>query len=89
MQYVIALVREGKEKELDEVARDVLCVTARGKPIKPKTVGQQRYVNAILNNTVTIGVGPAGTGKTYLAVAAAVSAFREKKVSRIILTRQL
>ncbi|MGI6040449.1 MAG: PhoH family protein [Clostridiales bacterium] len=87
VQYVIALVREGKEKELDEVARDVLCVTARGKPIKPKTVGQQRYVNAILNNTVTIGVGPAGTGKTYLAVAAAVSAFREKKVSRIILTR--
>ena len=76
-----------QEKELDGVARDVLCVTARGKPIKPKTVGQKKYVDAILNNTITIGVGPAGTGKTYLAVAAAVSAFRDKKVSRIILTR--
>jgi len=87
VRYVIGLVREGREKELDEVARDVLCVTARGKPIKPKTVGQKKYVDAILNNTITIGVGPAGTGKTYLAVAAAVSAFRDKKVSRIILTR--
>jgi len=87
VRYVIGLVREGREKELEEVARDVLCVTARGKPIKPKTVGQKKYVDAILNNTVTIGVGPAGTGKTYLAVAAAVSAFRDKKVSRIILTR--
>jgi phosphate starvation-inducible PhoH-like protein len=87
VRYVIGLVREGKEKELDEVAREVLCVTARGKPIKPKTVGQKKYVDSILNNTITIGVGPAGTGKTYLAVAAAVSAFRDKKVSRIILTR--
>jgi phosphate starvation-inducible PhoH-like protein len=87
VRYVIGLVREGREKELDGVARDVLCVTARGKPIKPKTVGQKKYVDAILNNTITIGVGPAGTGKTYLAVAAAVSAFRDKKVSRIILTR--
>lgn len=87
VRYVISLVREGREKELDEVARDVLCVTARGKPIKAKTVGQKKYVDAIHKNTVTIAVGPAGTGKTYLAVAAAVQAFRDKAVSRIILTR--
>jgi phosphate starvation-inducible PhoH-like protein len=87
VRYVIGLVRDGKEKELADVARDVLCVTARGKPIKPKTVGQKKYVDAILKNTITLGVGPAGTGKTYLAVAAAVSYFRDKKVSKIILTR--
>ena len=87
VEYVIGLTREGREREVDEVARDVLCVTAKGKPIKPKTVGQKRYIDAILSNTITIGVGPAGTGKTYLAVAAAVTAFREKQVSRIILTR--
>ena len=66
---------------------DVLCVTAKGKPVKAKTLGQKRYVDAIRKNTVTLGVGPAGTGKTYLAVAAAVAAFREKQVNRIILTR--
>ena len=71
----------------DQLAGDVLCVTAKGKPIKAKTVGQKRYVDAIRNNTVTLGVGPAGTGKTYLAVAAAVAAFRAKEVNRIILTR--
>ena len=64
-----------------------MCVTAKGKPIKAKTIGQQKYVDAVKNSTVTIGVGPAGTGKTYLAVAAAVAAFREKQVNRIILTR--
>ena len=69
------------------MAKDVVCITAKGKPIKAKTVGQQTYMKAIMKNTVTIGVGPAGTGKTYLAVAAAVAAFREKQVNRIILTR--
>ncbi|MEG0441655.1 MAG: PhoH family protein [Oscillospiraceae bacterium] len=87
VRYVIDLVRAGKEEKITELARDVICVTAKGKPIKPKTIGQQAYVDAIKKNTVTIGVGPAGTGKTYLAVAAAVAAFRDKVVNRIILTR--
>jgi len=87
VRYVVGLVSDGREREIDEVARDVICVTAKGKPIKPKTVGQKRYVDAILKNTITLAVGPAGTGKTYLAVAAAVAAFRDKQVSRIILTR--
>ena len=69
------------------MAKDVVCITAKGRPVKAKTLGQQRYMKAILKNTITIGVGPAGTGKTYLAVAAAVAAFREKAVNRIILTR--
>ena len=87
VRYVTGLARDGRSAEIDEVSRDVLCVTAKGKPIKAKTVGQKRYIDAILKNTVTIGVGPAGTGKTYLAVAAAANAFRQKQVSRIILTR--
>ncbi len=87
VRYVIQLVRDGGEDKLDELAKDVVCITAKGKPIKPKTLGQKEYVDAIQNNTITIGVGPAGTGKTYLAVAAAVAAFRAKKVNRIILTR--
>ena len=66
---------------------DVLCITAKGKPIKAKTLGQKKYIDAIKKNVVTLGVGPAGTGKTYLAVAAAVAAFRSKEVNRIILTR--
>jgi phosphate starvation-inducible PhoH-like protein len=69
------------------MAKDVVCITAKGKPIKAKTVGQQQYMKAITKNTVTLGVGPAGTGKTYLAVAAAVAAFRARTVNRIILTR--
>jgi phosphate starvation-inducible PhoH-like protein len=69
------------------MAKDVVCITAKGKPIKAKTVGQQQYMKAIAKNTITLGVGPAGTGKTYLAVAAAVAAFRERTVNRIILTR--
>ena len=72
---------------LAQMAKDVVCITAKGKPIKAKTVGQQNYMKAIMKNTITIGVGPAGTGKTYLAVAAAVAAFRERTVNRIILTR--
>jgi len=87
VRYVLQLVKAGNEQRIDEVARDVLCVTAKGRPIKPKTIGQKKYVDAIKNNIVTLGIGPAGTGKTYLAVAAAVSAFREKEVNRIILTR--
>ena len=87
VRYVMSLVADGQEKQIGELSRDVICVTAKGKPIKAKTIGQRKYVEAIMKNTVTIGVGPAGTGKTYLAVAAAVAAFREKSVNRIILTR--
>lgn len=87
VRYVISLVRAGKEAQIAELTGDVLCITAKGRPVKPKTIGQKQYMKFVLKNTVTIGVGPAGTGKTYLAVAAAVAAFREKQVNRIILTR--
>ena len=87
VRYLITLVSEGNDDQVAQMAKDVVCITAKGKPIKAKTVGQQKYMKAIAKNTVTIGVGPAGTGKTYLAVAAAVAAFRERKVNRIILTR--
>ena len=87
VRYLITLVNEGNDDQVAQMAKDVVCITAKGKPIKAKTVGQQTYMKAIMKNTVTIGVGPAGTGKTYLAVAAAVAAFREKQVNRIILTR--
>ena len=85
--YVCSLAREGNASKVEEMTRGVICVTAHGKPVKAKTVGQRNFVNAINKNTVTICVGPAGTGKTYLAVAAAVAAFREKQVDRIIITR--
>ena len=87
VRYLITLVREGNDAQVAQMAKDIVCITAKGKPIKAKTVGQQTYMKAIQKNTVTIGVGPAGTGKTYLAVAAAVAAFRERSVNRIILTR--
>ncbi len=88
VEYVSSLVADGEEESITSVTdANCICITAKGKPIKPKTVGQKAYIDAIKNNTVTIGVGPAGTGKTYLAVAAAVSAFRAKEISRIILTR--
>ena len=87
VRYIMKLVSQGREERIPDLARDVICVTAKGKPIKAKTIGQKEYVNAIMDNTITLGVGPAGTGKTYLAVAAAVAAFRAEKVSRIILTR--
>ena len=87
VRYVLGLVRSGQDDKIGELSRDVICVTAKGKPIKAKTLGQKKYVDAIGKNTVTIGIGPAGTGKTYLAVAAAVAAFRAKTVNRIILTR--
>ena len=87
VRYVIGLARSGQEEKIGELTQDVICISAKGRPIKPKTIGQKQYVDAIMQDTVTIGVGPAGTGKTYLAVAAAVAAFRDKQVNRIILTR--
>lgn len=87
VRYLITLVQEGNESQVTQMAKDVVCITAKGKPIKAKTYGQQEYMKAIMKNTITLGVGPAGTGKTYLAVAAAVAAFRERTVNRIILTR--
>ena len=87
VRYLLTLVQEGNDEQVNKIAKDVVCISAKGKPIKAKTVGQQNYMKAIQKNTITIGVGPAGTGKTYLAVAAAVAAFRERQVNRIILTR--
>ena len=87
VRYVLQLVREGREEQIHHLAAGVLCITAKGKPIKAKTIGQKKYVEAIKKNVVTLGIGPAGTGKTYLAVAMAVKAFKSKEVTRIILTR--
>ena len=87
VRYLINLVNTGNEDQVSKIAKDVVCVTAKGRPVKAKTIGQQNYLKAIEKNTITIGVGPAGTGKTYLAVAEAVAAFRAKTVNRIILTR--
>ncbi|MBQ2830082.1 MAG: PhoH family protein [Oscillospiraceae bacterium] len=87
VRYVVALARSGQIEKIAELTPDVICISAKGRPIKPKTIGQKAYVDSIMKNTVTIGVGPAGTGKTYLAVAAAVAAFRDKQINRIILTR--
>ena len=87
VRYLITLVQSGNGDQVAQMARDVVCITAKGKPIKAKTIGQQKYMKAIQKHTITVGVGPAGTGKTYLAVAAAVAAFRERTVNRIILTR--
>ncbi len=87
VDYVIGMVRDGHGEELADFDNDIICITNRGKPIRPKTVGQRRYVDAVRKNTVILGVGPAGTGKTFLAVAMAVEALRNKEVSRIILTR--
>ena len=85
--YVIGMVNEGRQRELADLDGECICITTRGKPIKAKTVGQKRYVEAISKNTIVFGIGPAGTGKTFLAVAMAVRALRQKQVSRIILTR--
>ncbi|MBP1563668.1 MAG: PhoH family protein [Oscillospiraceae bacterium] len=87
VRYAIAMVNEGAEEEISAVSGDCVCVTCSGKPIKPKTVGQKKYCDMIRKRTITFGVGPAGTGKTYLAVALAVTAFKQKQVQRIILTR--
>ncbi len=87
VDYVIQMIKEERDGELESLSSDCICLTSRGKPIKAKTVGQKNYVEAIRKNTVTLGVGPAGTGKTFLAVAMAVKALRAKEVNRIILTR--
>ncbi len=88
LEYVFSLVADGEETQISNLAdSDCVCITSKGKPVKPKTLGQKKYLEAIRDNTITIGIGPAGTGKTYLAVAMAVKAFRAKQVNRIILTR--
>jgi len=85
--YAVNMAMDGELGKLDKISQDVLCISSRGKPIKPKTVGQKKYTEAIENNTITFGVGPAGTGKTFLAVAMAMVALRKKEVSRLIITR--
>ena len=87
VRYCMSLINEGNEHRIDQLASDCICITSKGKPVKPKTLGQKNYCTAISKNTITIGVGPAGTGKTYLAVAMAVTAFRARQINRIILTR--
>ena len=87
IRYVFSLVKEGTQQEIQKLNDDGICVTISGKIVKPKTLGQKKYVDAIRNNTIVLGVGPAGTGKTYLSVAMAVKAFRAHEVNKIILTR--
>lgn len=87
VRYAISLVNEGNEDKLNTMTTGSICITSKGRPVKPKTLGQKKYCEAIRSNTITFGIGPAGTGKTYLAVAMAVTAFRAKEVNRIILTR--
>lgn len=87
VNYAISLVFEDQEEEIVEIDKDLICHTLQGKPIKPKTLGQKKYVDAIRNGMITFGLGPAGTGKTYLAMAMAITAFKNNEVSRIILTR--
>ena len=87
VQYVISMIREDRGDELSALYSDCICLTSKGKPVKARTVGQRRYVDAIRENTLVFGIGPAGTGKTFLAVAMAVTALKQKQVSRIVLTR--
>ena len=87
VRYVISMVSVGNSEELKDFSGDCICITSKGKPVKAKTFGQKNYIDAINANTVTLGIGPAGTGKTFLAVAMAVNALRTKQVSRLILTR--
>ena len=87
IRYVFSLVKEGTQNELQKLSDDGICVTMSGKIVKPKTLGQKKYVDAIRNKTIVLGVGPAGTGKTYLSVAMAVKAFRAHEINKIILTR--
>lgn len=87
IRYVFALVKEGRQYELQKMSDDGICITMSGKVVKPKTLGQKQYVDSIKNKTIVLGVGPAGTGKTYLAVAMAVKAFKAHEVEKIILTR--
>lgn len=87
VDYTLSLVMEDKEEQVLEIDKDVICHTLQGKPIKPKTLGQKKYVDAIRKNIIVFGLGPAGTGKTYLAMAMAITAFKNNEVGRIILTR--
>lgn len=87
VRYCMSLADDGSEEKIEQLAGDCICITSKGKPLKPKTLGQKKYCTAIKENTITVGIGPAGTGKTYLAVAMAVTAFRSRQVNRIILTR--
>lgn len=87
VRYVMSQVDAGNEEELQELGKDVVCISAKGVPVKAKTLGQKQYIKTIKENSIVFGIGPAGTGKTYLAVAAAVSAFKNKEVDKIILTR--
>ena len=87
LRYVVSMVQDGTEDKLAALSDDCVCITTKGRPVRPKTLGQKKYVDAIKQNTVTFGVGPAGTGKTYLAVAMAVRAFRAHDINRIVLTR--
>lgn len=87
VDYAIAMGMEDEAEVLVEIDKDCICHTVNGKPVKPKTMGQKKYVDAIRNHTIVFGLGPAGTGKTYLAMAMAITAFKNNEVSRIILTR--
>lgn len=87
VRYAISMVEEDMEDKLFTLEKDIVCITSKGKPIKAKTLGQKKYIDAIKNNTITFGIGPAGTGKTYLAVAMAVTSLKKKDVSRIVITR--
>ena len=87
INYALNLIRDGEKITLSNLSEDIICVTNRGKFIKPKTIGQKKYIDSVKGNDIVFSIGPAGTGKTYLAVAMAVSAFKNKRVSRIILTR--
>lgn len=87
LRYAIDLIVEGKDSQIKDLLNEIICITSTGKSIKPKTLGQKRYVDAIKKNDIVFGIGPAGTGKTYLAVAMAAQAFKNKEVNRIILTR--
>lgn len=87
LMYTIQLIYEGKEEKIQELLDETICITASGKAIKPKTLGQKRYIDAIKKKDIVFGIGPAGTGKTYLAMAMAVNAYKNKEVNRIILTR--
>lgn len=87
VRYVMSQIDAGNEEELAELGKDVVCINSKGVPIKAKTLGQKQYIQTIKQNSIVFGIGPAGTGKTYLAVAAAVTAFKNKEVDKIILTR--
>jgi len=87
VRYVLSLVNDGNDDKLTTMVGDCICITSKGRPVKAKTLGQKKYIEAMKENTITLAAGPAGTGKTYLAVAMAVTAFRAKEVNRIVLTR--